>query len=352
MSSTQSLFDADGHVYELDYQIIEYLDAPFRGKKELLRQPLINSGDGWHRIALGVGRGQGGVTSGEITAQHWIDALDQVGLEGTVLHPTLGLNIGAVRDPEWAAVVARGYNNWLHDKYLKASPRLHGLAVLPVQNPPEAVKELTRAVKELGMVGALMPAAGVERLLGHPSYDVIYQAAQELDIALSVHTGGVPQLDMRLFDRLIDVRCLQHPIGQMHQMVHMMFGGVFDRFPTLRLAFLESGSAWVLCALERMQREFEHWSVLLHEKKKSPKEHLTSGRLYFEAELEDELLPFTVKLLGDQGLVFASDFPHFTRADHIAQGVKRFQERQDLSDDTKRRILGDNARRLYSIVRK
>jgi len=50
--------------------------------------------------------------------------------------------------------------------------------------------------------------------------------------------------------------------------------------------------------------------------------------------------------------VFASDFPHFTRADHIAEGVKRFQERPDLSDETKQRILGDNARRLYKIGQK
>ena len=201
MATSRGFFDADGHVYELDYQIIEYLDPPFRGRNELLHQPLINSGDGWHRIALGVGRGQGGVTGGEITAQNWLDALDQVGLDGTVLHPTLALNIGQVRDPEWAAVVARGYNNWLHDRYLKASPRLNGLAVLPVQNPAEAVKELKRAVKELHMVGAIMPAAGVNRLLGDPSYYPIYEAAQELDVALSVHTGGVPQLDMRFFDR-------------------------------------------------------------------------------------------------------------------------------------------------------
>jgi predicted TIM-barrel fold metal-dependent hydrolase len=349
MANVQGLFDADGHVYELEYQIIEYLDPPFRGKKELLRQPLINSGDGWHRIALGVGRGQGGVTGGEITAQNWIDAMDAIGLDGTVLHPTLGLNIGQVRDPEWAVIVARGYNNWLYDKFLRASPRLHGLAVLSIQNPPEAVKELRRAVKELGMVGAIMPAAGVNRLLGDSSYYPIYEAAQELDVALSVHTGGVPQLDMRFFDRLIDVRCLQHPVGQMHQMVNMMFSGVFDRFPALRFAFLESGSAWVLCALERMQREYEHWAVLLQDLKKQPKEHLKSGRLYFEGELEDELLPYTVELLGDRAFVFSSDFPHFTRPDQIARGVKRFQERSDLSDETKHRILGNNARRLYKI---
>jgi predicted TIM-barrel fold metal-dependent hydrolase len=137
----------------------------------------------------------------------------------------------------------------------------------------------------------------------------------------------------------------------MHQMVNMMFSGVFDRFPSLRMAFLESGSAWVLCALERMQREFEHWSVLLRGQKKPPKEHLKSGRLFFEAELEDELLPYTVQLLGDKVLVFASDFPHFTRADHIAESVRRFQERADLSDETKKRILGENARRLYKIAR-
>ncbi len=347
--TTRGFFDADGHVYELDYQLIEYLDPPFRGKKELLRQPLINSGDGWHRISLGVSRGQGDLMAGEITAKLWIDALDEIGLDGTVLYPTLGLNIGQVRDPEWAAIVARGYNNWLHDKFLTASPRLNGIAVLPIQSPSQAAEELRRAVTQLGMVGVLMPAAGVNRLLGDPFYYPIYDAAQELDVTISVHTGGVPQLDLRFFDRLIDVRCLQHPVGQMHQMVHLMFSGVFDRYPSLRMAFLESGSAWVLCMLERMQREYEHWGALVPDLKREPKEHLKSGRLFFEAELEDELLPYTVQVLGDKGLVFASDFPHFTRPAHISQGLKRFQERPDLSDDTKRLILGENARRLYKI---
>lgn len=351
MAAMRGLFDADGHVYELDSELIEYLDPPFRGKKELLRQPLINSGDGWHRISLGISSGQGGLVGGEITAKTWLDALDEIGLEGTVLYPTLGLNIGQVRDPEWAVIVARAYNNWLHDKFLRVSPRLHGIAVLPIQSPSQAAEELRRATKELGMVGALMPAAGVNRLLGDPFYYPIYEAAQELDATLSAHTGGLPQLDLRLFDRLIDVRCLQHPVGQMHQMVHLMFSGVFDRFPSLRMAFLESGSAWVLCMLERMQREYEHWAVLLRDLKREPKEHLKSGRLFFEAELEDELLPYTVQVLGDETLVFASDFPHFTRPDHISRAIKRFQERKDLSDETKRRVLGENARRLYKIGR-
>jgi len=349
MHSDYSVFDADGHVYELDYELIEYLDPPLRGKKELLRQPLIPSGDGWHRISLGVRRGQGGVVSGEITAQKWLGALDEVGMVGTVLYPTLALNIGQIREPEWAVCVAKSYNNWLYDRYLKASPRLRGIAVLPIQSPVDAVEELRRAVTQFDMVGALMPGAGINRLLGDSGYYPIYEAAQEFDVMISVHTGGLPQLDLRQFDRLIDVRCLQHPVGQMHQMVHLMFSGVFDRFPTLRMAFLESGSAWVLCMLERMQREYEHWGVLLHDLKREPKEHLKSGRLFFEGELDDELLPYIVQVLGDKTLVFASDFPHFTRPDQISQAIKHFQERPDLSDETKRRILGENARSLYKI---
>jgi predicted TIM-barrel fold metal-dependent hydrolase len=101
--------------------------------------------------------------------------------------------------------------------------------------------------------------------------------------------------------------------------------------------------------LERMQREYEHWGVLLRDLKREPKEHLKSGRLFFEGELDDELLPYTIQVLGDNTLVFASDFPHFTRPNHISQAIRHFQERAGLSDETKRRILGENARRLYKI---
>lgn len=65
-----------------------------------------------------------------------------------------------------ALLVAKAYNSWLHDIFLKADPRLKGVAILPIQNPAEAVKELWRCVRKLGMIGGLMPAGLRRKIYG------------------------------------------------------------------------------------------------------------------------------------------------------------------------------------------
>ena len=62
-----------------------------------------------------------------------------------------------------------------------------------------------------------------------------------------------------------------------------------------------------------MRNQYDHWGEMAPALKRAPKEHMKSGRLFFEAELDDELLPHTVEVLGNRVLAFASDFPHFTR---------------------------------------
>ena len=99
-------------------------------------------------MALSLARG-GGLVEGEITAQKWITALDEAGMEGSVLYATSGLAIGLVRDLDWSVALARGYNNWLSECLLKPCPRLKGMAVLPMQSPPDAAEELRRAVAPL-----------------------------------------------------------------------------------------------------------------------------------------------------------------------------------------------------------
>ena len=347
------VFDSDGHVYEADADLLAFLDPPFRGREELLRHPFYPTGDGWHRTSLGMRSPHQTWVAGEITAQKWLDFLDHIGIEGTVLYPTAGLRMGLVMNSEWAVALAKGYNNWFHEKFMKVSPRLRGVAVLPLQSPADAAEELRRAVTQLGMVGALLPGGGgPRRLLGDPFFYPIYEAAEELDVMITVHTGAPHKglaLDLDLFDRLTGMRCLLHPVGQMTQLTHLMFSGVFDRFPRLRMAFPEAGSAFVLGLYERMQREYEHWGKLTPELKCEPREHLRSGRLFFEAELDDELLPHTVKVIGDRSVMFASDFPHFARVEHIAKSLENFQARDDLSDEIKGRILFENARRAYGL---
>ncbi len=348
MATNDQIFDSDGHVYEVESDLLDYFDPPYRGRQELLRESLFPT-DGWHRTSQGIARGQRGLVSGPITAQRWLDALDAFGSEGVALYTTKGLAIGMVKNPEWALALTKAYNNWLYDRFLKVSPRLKGMALIPIQSPPDAVEELKRAVTQLGMVGAILPGGGLRPLLGDPFYYPLYEAAQELDVGLTVHAGApLPGLD-DLFQRWSDMRVLTHSVAQMTQLTHMMFSGVFDRFPRLRVAFLEAGVAWVLCILERLQREYKHWGVLLSDIRKEPKEHLKSGRLLFEAELDDEMLDYAVKVLGDRSLVFTSDFPHFVRPEQVSENLSRFKKRSDMSEEIKARILGENGRRFYKI---
>ena len=122
----------------------KYLDEPYN------RRPLNFSfypWDGWDRRLLGTLGDAAG------TADAWLRALDQGGMEQAVLYPTLGLFLCFLKDREWAVALCRAYNTFLHEEFVKKSPRLHAVALLPVQDPDAAARELRRAVTELGPGG-------------------------------------------------------------------------------------------------------------------------------------------------------------------------------------------------------
>ena len=93
------------------------------------------------------------------------------GLDAAVLYTTVGLFLGMVNDPDHAIAVARAYNNWLaHELCQPSDGKLYGVALLPVQDPEEAAKELRRATTELKLSGGMLPADGPQ-LLGDPKLD-------------------------------------------------------------------------------------------------------------------------------------------------------------------------------------
>lgn len=352
MAST-GVFDADGHIFEPQSEIAQFLPPPYRGK---VSSGLLSSGgDGWNRRALSVRadalrEGQEGWigehTEGPVNSERWLEMLDQAGIDGTVLYPTSFLGVCGEKDRDWAVALATAYNSWMAEYYVRRNPRLHAMAILPLHDIDASVKELRRSVTELGFVGVVL-SANQNPPLGDRRYDPVYQAAQELDIPVAVHAGG-PGRRLDMMDRPIEARCLGHPTSQMIQMTHMMFSGVFDRFPGLRFSYMEAGVAWVLFLRDRMHEAYEQWSVEAPELIREPWEHLTSGRIYYHCEVDELILPYAVQELGDQALLYACDFPHL-RPKRVMHDLDEFQERSDLAEETKRRILGENARRLYRL---
>src|SRR5262249_17113504 len=208
--------------------------------------------DGWDRRLIG----SKGNWAGD--ARSWEEALDTGGMSLAVLFPTLGLTMPFLRDAEWAVVLSRAYNTMLYEEVTSRSRRLRGVALLPLQDPAAAARELERAVGELGFVGATGSADSHYRL-GHPRFDPIYATAQRLRVPICVHAAGT---DMGVagsepFPKFIQAHTVSHAFAQMRQFTSMIFDGITVRFPDLTVAFLEAGSGWIPYFLQRMDEEWE-----------------------------------------------------------------------------------------------
>jgi predicted TIM-barrel fold metal-dependent hydrolase len=334
------VIDADGHVTETWEQIARHLEEPYRHRP--LLSPFFPQ-DGWDRRLIGTRGNWAG------DARSWEDALETGGMSTAVLFPTLGLFMPFLHDAEWAVVLSRAYNTMLYKELTSQSRRLHGVALLPLQDPAAAAVELERAVSEQGFVGAMVSADSYY-LLGHSRFDPIYATAQRLRVPICVHAGGTDLgvAGSEPFPKFIQAHTCSHAFAQMRQFTSMIFDGVPVRFPELTLAFLEAGSGWTPYFLQRMDEEWEkrgHAEARLLTR--PPTDYVRGGRIYFSCEADEPLLPQAVQWVGEDRIVYASDFPHW---DHgYPKSVKELTERPDLTDDQKRRILADNARRLYRL---
>lgn len=341
------IIDADGHVYERDEELFEHLEAPYAAKQTVCGFPFWPTLDGYHRGAI---HARLNVHQNlESNASIWIDFLDGAEIERTVLYPTAGLTCGLIRDHDWALVLARAYNSWLFERYLRVSPRLNGMALLALQDPAEAAAELRRAVSELGMLGGVLTAIGLRRPLGHADYDPIYREAARLDCVLAVHGGPSQGLGLDVLDHFAQVHALSHPYAQMLQATSIIMSGVLDRFPTLRVAFLEAGASWVPFLMHRMDRSYEgrKFAEYVGGVTRRPSTYLTAGNVYVSAEPEELSLNQVTGLIGTDTLLFTSDFPHEANLARCRAEIDAVLRRPDLSDELKQKLLAGNARRFY-----
>jgi predicted TIM-barrel fold metal-dependent hydrolase len=134
----------------------------------------------------------------------------------------------------------------------------------------------------------------------------------------------------------------------------MMSGGILDRFPDMRVVYLEAGSLWIHFILERLHHRYQHSGRNLANvvsrtapvQKLPPMEYIKRANLYFSAEVEDVLLPQVLELVGDGQIMFGSDMPHGDRERFAAEMLRK---RNDISDAAKSKILESNPARFYRL---
>jgi uncharacterized protein len=281
--------------------------------------------------------------------------MDREGVDVSVLFPTLGLYImwRDNLDPELSAAICRAYNTWLADYCSADKKRLHGVALIPLQDPACAVTELRYAKEKLGLVGIFWrPNKFCGRTLASPDYYPIYETAAELGVPLCIHEGARTVLPQAGSDRYSEfgrhIAC--HPFEQMLACLNLCADGVLEKFPKLKVAHLESGCGWVPFWLERMD---EHWEHEGHGSAKITKEkpsYYFKRQCWASCEAGEELAPVFVEHVGAEHLTIATDYPH---SDCIGKFPDRtvgdLTDNNDLSKEARRKILWDNPVRLYGL---
>ena len=327
--TSSELFDGDGHVQENLLGIIEKLPEPYR---ELRRKELEYATD-WGIMRLFPSLGFLNSAPFVMTAnlgrspeEHWLDPdsweyfLREVGIDRTVLYPTVALTIGFVRDFDYAIALCRAYNDWMAETYLNhPSGKFQAAALLPMQDPGAAAEELKRAVTELGFCSGTMAARGLPNHFGREQFFPVYEAAQSLDVGIGIHAGNYDGLGFDDFDVYAAANALGHPSSQLIALGGMVFSGVFDRFPKLRIAYLEGGVAWTLMATERFSESFSALKpagskrALELPSGTSIRQYITDlmheGRIVIGVEGGEDHLATAINYFGCTPFMYSSDFP-------------------------------------------
>jgi hypothetical protein len=166
----------------------------------------------------------------------------------------------------------------------------------------------------LGAVAVTVPPVVGDANLDDESLLPFFEACAALDIAVAVHSApgmNLPLPGAERFSNYAQVHCLSFPVDQMVAFTALSMGGVLDRFPSLRVAFLESGTGWVPYFVHRMHEHYEKRGELLPAMRTDPRELLQRGQCFFSFEAEEPMLTTCVEQLGDNWLVYASDYPHW-----------------------------------------
>lgn len=359
-----AVVDADGHVFEDIAAIVERLPEPYREVRT--REPSRHS-----RVFPPIGylssmpfvqtaKGERKPEESGEDPTSWEFFLDEVGIDQTVLYPSLGLTVGRIRDLEYSVALTRAYNDWLADTYLRhPSGRFQAAALLPIQVPDAAVDELRRAVTELGFCSGVVPSNGLPNHPGDARFHPVYAAAQELGVGLSFHGGdGHDGMGFDDFNVFAAAHALGHPFSLLIAFGGMLFNGVFDRFPDLRVAYLEGGVAWILLAAERFTESF---SVLRPVESKRTL-HLSGNSNVFDYIIDlvendrvvlgceggEDHLAAAIEYLGCTPFMFSSDFPHEVSAESCRHELEEIDE-LDVDLKTKGLLCGGTARKFYGL---
>ncbi|MGH7320485.1 MAG: amidohydrolase family protein [Candidatus Rokuibacteriota bacterium] len=286
--------------------------------------------------------------------------LEAMGIEGIdvgILYGTRGRQVlmHDDYDPELAAALARAHNNWTHDFCAADPARLKFAAQVAFHDVKPAVAEAFRAVRHLGAVAVIgnpNPIRG--RHIHDPEFEPLWDALEELGVPVGFHPTGLSSLKDDVARRFLDHpngrligTAARNPMELMLAFASLAAGGVLERHPRLRVAFLEGTCGWLPWWLWRLDEAWEKFGPGSEVQVSARPSEYFVRQCYVATDADEKVLRDVIAAVGDDNIVVSTDYPH---SDGIfPEAINEFVALDGVSANSKRKILWDNCARLYGM---
>lgn len=247
--------------------------------------------------------------------------MDANGIDRAVLIGGEVLGLGAMPDPDAAAMIASAYNDWLAATWLAADDRYRANLVVGAQDPVAAAREIRRAAEaDARFVAVLLPLTNI--LMGQRHYYPIYEAAAELGLPITVHpnsgegifrtspplAGGTPTYYVEWHSGLSQVF--------QANVISLICHGVFERFPGLKVIMTEGGLGWIPDVIWRLDKNVKGLRDEVPWVRRLPSEYVVDHVRFTTQPLPEPKRRHHLHVLceiarADRTLMFSSDYPHW-----------------------------------------
>lgn len=281
--------------------------------------------------------------------------MDQRGIDVSMLYPTLAMYLVSIETmaPALAMAYATAYNAWLRDFCAADPQRLRAVGLICRHDPGGMIEELERIHTYGWRTIVLRPNPVRGRLLSDPSYESFWQRCEQLDVAVAIHEGAQARVQTVGADRFTTrfaMHACSHPMEQMMALLALIEGGVLERHPRLRVAFLEAGCGWLPYWLWRLD-DIEYGTLAgeVADRVTMKPSAYFRRQCMVGIEPDEPGLAAAIRHIGADRVLFGSDYPHLDHDDDLVGALVGLTERGVLSDDELHAVLWDNPARFHQV---
>lgn len=282
----------------------------------------------------------------DVTRMLW--AMDMMGIDYTIMFPTPMLHLSLHPAAEVEVALARAYSRWLTEELLPQDDRIRTLIYLPFNDPAGCLRTIEEFGDTPGVEGFMVTSIRY-RPVHSNEYAPVYAALQERGLPLAFHAAyNWHEQSMTQLNKFISAHALGFSFCNIIHMTNMIVNGIPERFPGLKLLWVESGLAWIPFLMQRLDNEYLMRTSECPLLTRMPSDYMRE--MYYSTQPMERtastgMMRESFEMMNaENSLLYSSDYPHW---DFDVPSV--IYDLPFLSEAAKRRILGANACDLFGL---